>query len=271
MLTSRTVRSRFLACVAVGGISLAAAGNTFAADCGCGSSYNINPPTAPNITCPCQCACGPKKPNCLTKALDALASGVDKLLHKDRCGCDESVCDDGCDAAMIQDLMSVPASQGHHHHHSNQVTMPPVYSGPTKDVQITPMGPSQWKGAGQPSLDQPQTKLRMSEPHLDDSIGSGQHLGRSAEPIPGEVPPPVRIAPLGDLPEQPVPEPQPEAERGSIFDSLSDPFRDDQTSRTRIYRPVRPSSYDDVELRPISKRPLSRSYSESSRRVSNAR
>ncbi len=69
---------------------------------------------------------------------------------------------------------------------------------------------------------------------------------------------------------QRVPQSEPNSERGSLFDTLSDPFRDDQT-RTRTYQPVRPSSYDDVELRPISKRPLSRSYSESSRRASSVR
>lgn len=270
MLTNRSLKSRFLACVTAGGLCLAAtAGNTLAADCGCESSCDFCPTAS--SACGCDCSYDIKKHNCLYKALDAFAGGIEKLLCLDRCdgGCDELACDDGCDAAMIDELMlpMPPTDFGHHSHglhHAPRVKpfVPPVYTGPTHDVQITPTGPSQWQGAGQPTMDPPEM-----EP-----LDSGQHLGGdqfSDDPEAGA--PPVRVRePDMEIRRQPDSQTEPKSERGSLFDTLSDPFNDDQT-RTRTYQPVRPSSYDDVELRPISKRPLSRSYSESSRRVKSVR
>jgi hypothetical protein len=259
MLTNRPLKSRFLAYVAAGGMCLATTGNTLAADCGCKASCDVCPTATTG--CSCDCSSGKKKHNCVYKALDAFAGGIEKLLRLDQCDsrCDESVCDDGCDAAMIDELMlPMPPTSNHH----VKPFVPPAYSGPTQDVQVTPTGPSQWQGAGQPMIDQP----------LMESQDAGQHLGSGAiaEPEDTVVPPPVRVQELDmDIRRRPVPQGE-NTERGSLFDTLSDPFLDDQT-RTRAYQPVRPSSYDDVELRPISKRPLSRSYSESSRRARSVR
>lgn len=278
MLTIRSLKSRFLASVIAGGLCLAVAGNTLAADCGCSNSCDVCP-TASSGNC-CDCSSGKKKHNCLYKALDAFAGGVERLFCLDRCDsrCDESVCDDGCDSAMFDELMlpMPPTEIQHHRHHDHSAPIvkpfvPHAYSGPTHDVQITPTGPSQWQGAGQPVIDPPRSERRMSQP-LIESQDMGQHLGGGAMAKPEAADsPPVRIQePDMEIRRQPVPQSQPEIERESLFDTLSDPFRDDQT-RTRSYQPVRPSSYDDVELRPIRKRPLSRSYSESSRRVRSIR
>ncbi len=267
MLTNRSLKSRFLAYLIAGGMCLVAAGNTLAADCGCKASCDVCPTATSG--CTCDCSRGKKKHNCVYNALDAFAGGIEKLLRLDQCdsGCDESVCDDSCDAAMFDELPMPPTDIHHYpnHVHSAPIVkpfVPPAYSGPTQDVQITPTGPSQWQGAGQPMLDPPM--------ELQDS---GQHLGGGAIVESEEMvePPPVRVQePDMEIRRQLVPQPEPKTERGSLFDTLSDPFRDDQT-RTRAYQPVRPSSYDDVELRPISRRPLSRSYSESSRRVRSVR
>ena len=283
MLTNRSLRSRFLAYLTAGGMCLAVAGNTHGADCGCAASCDVCP-TVVSCGRSCDCSSGCEQPNCLDKAFNAFTGGIGKML----CfrgfggGCDEPACDDGCDAAMMGELME-PMNPSEFHHHPHHVHSapphsapvvkpyyPPVYSGPTKNVQITPTGPSQWQGAGQPVIDPPESEIQMAQP-LMEAQDPGQHLGGGAiaEPESSVVPPPVRM-PEPEFQRQPVPDPAPNTERGSLFDSLSDPFRDDQT-RSRIYHPVRPSGYDDVELRPISKRPLSRSYSESSRRVSKVR
>lgn len=276
MFTDRSLKRRLLAWVAAGGMSLAGTGHTLAADCNCHTACATCAPEESGCTCDCS---GGRKHNCLHKAIHAVAGGIGKLLHRDKCGCKEQLCDDGCDAAMIEELM-VPAPpmvmhHGHHsasehpayphlHHHPAQpldhpnsapVHSAPVqepYQGPTRDVQLTPTGPSQWEGAGRTPLPQ------------------GQHLGSPdplLDPEMGSVPPPVRlpgqIEPVAPQLDEPM-------DRESLFDTLSDPFRDDQT-KARSYRRVRPSSYDAGDLQPISRLPLPSDEGSSSRRASSIR
>ncbi len=303
MLVNRSMKNRLLACFAIAGISLTASSSTLAADCGCEPTCGACTTTASACTCNCSRR-GPKH-NCLFKAFDAVADGFEKLFHLNRSGCDEMSCDDACDAAMIDDLMvpMPPVEHRHSHHgyhahsghghsghghsghaHSAPTHSPPVpYNGPTRNLQLTPTGPSQWEGAGQHMVDPQETEFHMSEPRMEPSPDAGQHLGGGVigEPeMMGTVPPPVRVEefPNGSrLDGSQLDGSQldgsgidSDSGREELFDSLSDPFGDDQT-QVRRYQPVRPSNYDEDYLRPISKRPLSRSESSSSRRLKSIR
>ena len=75
-------------------------------------------------------------------------------------------------------------------------------------------------------------------------------------------PPPVR---------KPVPDTKSDIEGGSLFDTLSDPFKDDDDASVERLRTVRPSNYHSTSssLRPIGSS-LSRGYQTSSRRVSRS-
>jgi hypothetical protein len=167
---------------------------------------------------------------------------------------------------MIDELMlqAPPAEHQHHRPHHAVPTPTPGHSapahshphptGPTPNLRIAPTGPSQWQPTPQPMSDPP-----------------GQHLGGDGITEPEAVPPPVRLD-----------ESETELDRGSLFDTLEDPFSDDSAA-VRTYRPVRPSNYqtdnfhnendsDQADwLRPISKRPLPQSYDRSSRRPRSVR
>jgi len=279
MLTDQSLKSRLFACIAAAGISLAVANPTLGGDCGCETACDACPALAEGCTCNCSRA---KKPNCLCKAFDAVTGGIEKLLGFVKCGggCDQLLCDDACDAAMIDELMQpIPGVIHHHPHHVHSAPSPvhsaPIhqhqpYSGPTQNLQLTPTGPSQWQGAQQPMAD-PHAEMRMTEPRMQSS--QGQHLGGGAvaEPDMGVVPPPVRMSvPKPAQDRQSIPDDEPNTDRDSLFDTLSDPFGDD-AAKTRKYRSVRPTRYDEYELRPISKKPISRSYSTSSRRPKSVR
>ena len=265
MLTDRSGNRRLLACIAACGMCLFSASKTLAADCGCDVACN-SCDSCPTSACDCL-VCSGAKHNCVYKALDAFAGGVEKLLGLDKCGCDEKLCDDACDAAAIDFTIRDPAPVHRHHHphsapaHAGPIHTAPAhaapahaapahtapvvepYSGPTRDIQLTPTGPSQWEDAGRP--------IRQT-PRLAPSQGSGQHLG--ADPITRPdvvVPPPVRLQEQNSR----FPEVDPTMDRESLFDTMSDPFQDDQT-RTRTDRSVRPTSYEQDVLRPVRRRPL---------------
>ena len=242
MLTARPTKSRFLACLAAGALSLSAMGNSLAGTCGCQTECQTCPPPAASCGCN-QCECAPKKQNCLQKHFSKFASHFKNML-KPKKGCD-SMCDDGCDAAMIEELMvPAPTSSHHHHnHHPQRVPTPPA----GEFEAITPPEPAPLANPG-PS------DVKMSSPRIEVSpTKEGEQ--------PKLMPPPVR-----------KPQTTKPSEEGGLFDSLSDPFDDDQTRRN-LYQHVRPSAYeqDDLGLRPIGQRPLSRSQSTSSRRSHSRR
>jgi hypothetical protein len=297
MLTKLSLRNRLVSCMVAGGFCLASASNTMAGDCGCEPTCAICPTAE---ICECDCSCK-KKPNLVYKALDSVAGGIEKLFGLDKCGtnaCDmmEVPCDDGCDTIMMHEMPSSEViydepHHGHSHHgHAHSVPLPPmdipsppirqsapVYTGPMEEMRIKPTGPSQWH--------QPSSELRMSEPRMVQphsvaprstqprstqrhAVEAGQHLGETplADPEVGEIQQPL----LTPEPEPRSDSPAPEVNKEeSLFDTLSNPFGDD--ARARLPRPVRPSNYEEIELKPISKRPLSRSYSESNRRVRSVR
>ena len=146
--------------------------------------------------------------------MDGLKMGFNRLFHFRKPGCDELLCDDACDAAMIDELMMAPPAAYQH----------------SGGMQSEPMDMATPK-----SVDQP------LPPPMED-----------VKPIA----PPVRL-------EQPPTKP----ERGSLFDTDDDPFSDDE-ARIRNYRPIRPSAYEKVELRPIQRQPVPR---QSSRRSNSSR
>ena len=166
-----------------------------------------------------------KKVNCLQKAMNGFSVGIHKLFSFGKPGCDDMLCDDACDAAMIEELMLPPSSATHHHDH----------------------------GAHDHS-------------HGDHSHEHGDHVhphatgDHDAVPNPESVekmPPPIRLQ-----------EPPSNPDRGSLFDTETDPFSDDD-ARVRTYRPIRPSAYEKVELRPIH--PQQTSSRQSNRRVRRRR
>lgn len=239
MLTARPIKSRFLACLAAGALSLSAMGDSLAENCGCQSECQSCPPPAASCGCN-QCECAPKKQNCLQKHFSKFASQFKNML-KPKKGCD-SMCDDGCDAAMIEELMA-PAPNSSHHHHSQFVP-----TQPTGDVEtISPPPPTPLENPGR-------SDVKMSSPRIEVSptIEGTQ---------PKLMPPPVR-----------KPQTTEPSEEGGLFDSLNDPSGDDQTRRN-LYQHIRPSAYeqDELGLRPIGHRPLSRSQSTSSRRLHSDR
>ncbi|MFK8112911.1 MAG: hypothetical protein AB8B91_11945 [Rubripirellula sp.] len=318
MLTKLSLRNRLFACVAAGGLCLAGTTPTLAADCGCEATCQVCP--IDPVECQCDCSCK-KKPNLVYKALDSVAGGIEKLFGLDKCGksdCDNIVCDDGCDAMMMEELMmpsppvihdSAPIHQ--HHHHSHSAPMPPavqhsapviqsapVYTGPAEKVHVKPMGPNQWEQPSQPTAD-PSTsnRMEMTQPRMVQprAVQAREVEPRATQPRavqPREVQRQPMVDPDSKLdsgnapeaanaPQVPIPETMPRnnapapqvedaEEGGSLFDTLSNPFGDDE-ARIKLPRPVRPSNYEQPAFRPINKRPLSRSYNESNRRVRSVR
>ncbi|NND99282.1 MAG: hypothetical protein HKN47_18335 [Pirellulaceae bacterium] len=223
MLTNFRFPSRWLACFAAGCLCLMTAdSDAMAGHCGCEATCEVCPPI--NAGCTCDCGHG-KKFNCLQKALDGFTAGIDKLLSLGSRGCDDALCDDACDAMMIEELMVPMAPSTIHHdhgHHAQEVHQHDAHTHGAHDHGHT---------------------------HEHDApTGDGQVE---------DMPPPVR---LQDPPSNP--------DEGSLFETQSDPFQDDD-ARLRAYRPIRPSAYQRVELRPIE--PPSNSLRQSSRRVRTSR
>ena len=177
--------------------------------------------------------------NCLIyKSLDALAGGIEKVLGLDKsCGCDEFGCDDACDAATMQELMMMPVEpmQLPSVTHSHSTPSAPVLAAP--HVPAPPSGPPvDVRPMGPPAYHVPNAiETAPAEP-------SGQQLGT---PVDNDViNPPANVEPVP----QPMPEPTPEKtpppkKDGGLFDSLDDPFSDDEVRSYRPYRNVRPSGY----------------------------
>ncbi|MGI9471542.1 MAG: hypothetical protein ACR2NZ_08430 [Rubripirellula sp.] len=246
MLTDRPNKSRLFAYFAAGALSLAVTGSSLAGTCGCQSGCQTCPP--PTSSCGCSsCECAPKKSNCLQKHFTKLASHFKSLLPSKK-GCD-TCCDDGCDAAMIDELMLPAPTELHHDHahshHNHAPSVPPALPHDYESITPPPAEPS-------PLADPSQGNLKMTQPSIEVSPTLGGEQ-------PKLMPPPVRN-PQVEEPKQ----------EGGLFDSLRDPFDDDQTSR-RVPQPVRPTAYDQIELRPITRLPLPNSQTSSRRRASSDR
>ena len=158
-------------------------------------------------------------------------------------GCDEASCDDACDAAMIDELM-MPHSMLHSHDH------------------VAPMYPH---GAPMPTplpYDMNDLPPEPAPPMRMDKAPATGPSERLPKPI-DRVPPPVR---------KPVPKTKSDTDGGSLFDTLSDPFKDDDDASVKPLRSVRPSNYysNSSQSEAVGSS-LSRGYQTSSRRVSRSR
>ncbi len=102
MLTQRIKPYFLVAILSIGGLTLVAATPANAADCACESACLECPPNA----CDCPCSCDrPRHQNFVYKTLDTVAGGIERLLGLDKLNCDScegAICDDGCDAAMLE-------------------------------------------------------------------------------------------------------------------------------------------------------------------------
>jgi hypothetical protein len=259
MLTPR--QKRLFVCLLAGAISLTAASNTRAGDV----AYDLPCDACPRLDSGLNSqfykpGCfrlrgfkgGCLKGSCLCKFFDAMTNRFQRLLLC-KCGCGSfgrcglgKLCDDGCDAAMMDELM-MPAPIRHDRRPMYSPQPLPADTAPVPSAQIV-----------RPAT--PEPEWRTIQPLPQD-----QPVGRENAGFVNERRPlaPTRI---------PIPEPQlspptevdaAESQRGSLFDALSDPFRDDQ-SRKRTYQSVRPSSYHELGLRPVRRMPLPRPHTASS-------
>lgn len=262
----RTSQSHLIACVLAAAVALPVASNANAGDLGCDacdaypgfeSESNFHKPGCIRL--------GSGKGGCLGKLFESISNCFERMLLC-KCGCGTfgkcgsgSVCDDGCDAAMMDELM-VPAPI-----HYDRPGYSPVQPVPARPIPaprvVAPTRPNNSYRAVQP------TPAPTPTPALGDE---SEGISRSGRPLA-----PTRIPVPAPEPPKPTPTPPTEVEtppkRGSLFDSLNDPFRDDQ-SRKRVYRSVRPTSFEELSLRPVVRRvPLPRPQSTAPRPDSNAR
>lgn len=248
MLTHPSLRNRLIACIAAGGFCLAGANQATASECGCEATCAVCP--TDSVECSCGCS-SKKKHNGVYRALDAVAGGIEKLFGLNKRGnqsndCDALLCDDACDAAMLDELMLPLPVMTHDHSQHTHAYPEQHYS--------TPLPPA----------------IQPAPSYADPSHG--------LQPAPTIPTPALTVEPQILPPKIPTLKLKPT--EGSLFDTLSNPFGDDE-ARVRIPRPVRPTSYQRPSserpsneqglLRPIRRIPLSQSYTKSNRRMHNAR
>lgn len=210
MYPNRSITTLLLAATFTAGTWYFGTETADAADCGCSSPHHCCLGVK-HDRCGCECSSW-LEDNCLKRAF---ASVGKMFCFGSDGGCDEGGCDDACDAAMVQELMM---TEPLHHQY------PPIYETPAP-IQSMPM---QMSPSYQPQPVQPSRPQNMNRPMSP----------RLPEPI-ERVNPPVR-----------VPEPQPveEPDSGSLFDTLSDPFEDDE-AKVEGLRAIRPSSYRSSAFR----------------------
>ncbi len=200
------------------------------------------------------------------QALDSVAGGIEKVLGLDRCrtGCTDSVCDDGCDAAMMDELfVPMPPQMNHYaepirthaapsyapiRSHGAPVVNQPYSESIGDPIESTPPTDQSWQDSG-PTV-APRTQMRMGESSIDSPTPrAGSITAPLTQPPTQSRDSSPRIAPkpnsINGRDESPIPAPPiPDDSEGSLFDSLSDPFGNDEV-RVRRFQPVRPSSYEE--------------------------
>ena len=281
---------RWIAAWAVTGILVTSATSSLAGGrgCGCGSSSPFGSASVDTCACQPRCTAGGGigasmgsafKRSLVYKALDGMAGGIERTLGLDQChasGCDQANCDDACDAAMIGELMvPMPHSDSHAipmpvQPRSRHIYSQPIESAP-RNAEPDVIQPQPHVA---PTAPKAQTKMRMSKPRWAPQDNDASPLGQSPR---GERQPPVPSSPPAQAPpEPPLPQPtEPQRQSDSLFDSLSNPFTDDEARVSRD-NPVRASNYE-AELKQkshvprIERLPLSHSHHRSSRRSSSNR
>lgn len=224
-----------------GGIALPMMG-----DCGCDGGARM--------------ACPPKH-GPIYRSLDAFAGGIEKLLGLDKCrtgGCDTLSCDSAMGTMMPfegHEISVVPYASGSH-----------GFGGETEiyeeSVEMASPRMPQTR-MSQPRMMAPRMPMQMSEPIIrstpspreprDVRAGSlpTEPRSRSGESIGSGVMPQSRAVPRAiPTPRPDVPRQQPKntpaapkEEGGSLFDSLSDPFSEDEV-RVKRFTPVRQTQYE---------------------------
>ncbi len=175
--------------------------------------------TAESTPCGCSDGCeGGHGP--VYMALDTVAGGIEKLLFlgmKHRSHCDQTACDDGCDAMSMSEMMMYEES-GFPTEMAPPVRMSPMTSHPPMPNQMMPsqrmLTPSHVHS--EPTLPPSPAPLKMSKPQMT-------AIPRSEAAIPSPMP--LQL-PEGDATGSGV-LPLDRSEGDSLFDSLQDPFRDD--------------------------------------------
>ncbi|EMI18273.1 secreted protein [Rhodopirellula maiorica SM1] len=229
----------------------------FAADCGCEAAACDCGGIALPMMGDCGCsgdmvqACPPKH-GPIFRSLDAFAGGIEKLLGLDKCrtgGCDAMACDSAMGHMMPyeeHEIHVVPyASEDQHYGGPVEIYGENVeQSAPRMATPRTP----------QPRIMAPRVPMHMSEPIIRSSPAprqsmpprtqAGQSIGSGVAPQSRVVPRTIPT-PRPDVPRQP-PENTPAAPKkdgGSLFDSLSDPFSEDEV-RVKRFTPVRQTQYE---------------------------
>jgi hypothetical protein len=138
MLIDRSTKLRFLALIATGVLSLGATTGVRAADCGCEVPCDADPIAVAGCDCGCEAAHGNRFSGCL----DKLQDGLKKLCDfKWKPGGGGNLCDDACDAAMMEDLMLPPGEIMHHGHvspHVHHAPRLPDASIPPEIIHVPP-------------------------------------------------------------------------------------------------------------------------------------
>ncbi len=173
-------------------------------------------------------SCGSGAPSGpIFQTLDAVAGGIERFLGLDQCGsgCD-SACD-ACDYGMVDELMITPAPQHHHSEPALPNVPPESYSQPaqpyTQPAQPYSQPAQPYSQPAQP-YSQPEHAMPVPEPEM--------------RPLP-----PVQNDQQDD---------------GSLFDTLNNPFSDDEvrwTPKTR--RSMEPSAYHKRKIPVQAMRPSS--------------
>jgi hypothetical protein len=138
MLIDCSTKLRSLAWIAAGVLSLSTAAGVRAADCGCEVPCDADPIAIAGCDCGCEADHGSSFSGCL----DKLQDGLKKLCSfKWKPGGAGHLCDDACDAAMMEDLMLPPGEIMHHGHgspHVHHAPTPPHAGMPSEIIHVPP-------------------------------------------------------------------------------------------------------------------------------------
>ena len=233
MLIDRSTKLRSLAWIAAGVLSLGAAASVRAADCGCEVPCDADPTAIADCGCGCEADHGGSFSGCL----DKLQVGLKKLCSfKWKPGAGGNLCDDACDAAMMEDLMLPPGEIMHHGHAGTHVHPAPM------QPQAAPMQPQ-----AMPSHIQvpPAATEEIAPPVRREGVKSESELFDS-------LPDPFIDDEVRLRTEQVV--------------------RPSNHQEVRLHpAPTKPAPSKPVLRKPARKKPLSKSQFTSSRRVNRAR
>ncbi|TWU26918.1 hypothetical protein Pla52o_07740 [Novipirellula galeiformis] len=235
-----------------------------AADCGCKSAIHKDGGIALPLLNVGRAAHGcPPKHGPIYRSLDAFAGGIEKMLGLDKCrtagGCDDLGCDGGCDAAPSDTFLygehPIDAPYPSDEHESYGAPLP-MSAAEIGEPRMPPQRMSE------PRIITPHSPMQMSEPMIRSTPPESrprtgragslpvspaprqvESIGPGVSPEQRGIPVPPADAPRS-APQETRPAPaQPKTDGGSLFDSLSDPFSEDEV-RVRPFPKVRQTQYE---------------------------